>query len=223
MCSAQQDVSDDVTARARIRDTAIRLFGTQGYAKTSVRAIAQEAGTSPGLILHHFGSKDGLRAACDEVVTGSIFADQQNLDSPTAEVIQRLLADANQYQARMSYLSRMLTESSAEGKRLFDQMLAGTKNYLQEQTRTGAMREVSDPDVTALLLTIFGLAPLVLLDHFERGLGYEPFSPEGLARQTLPMLEMFTEGLYTDDSILQAVRNALTDTNPSKDEKEALP
>ena len=57
MCSA---LSPDLTARARIRDAAIECFARQGFA-VSVRAIAAHAGVSPGLVIHHFGSKAGLR------------------------------------------------------------------------------------------------------------------------------------------------------------------
>ena len=34
----------------------------------AIRAIAADAGVSPGLVVHHFGSKDGLREACDRHV-----------------------------------------------------------------------------------------------------------------------------------------------------------
>ena len=57
--------SDDLTTSARIRDAAIAQFGAHGF-NTGVRAIATAAGVSPGLVIHHFGSKDGLRKACDE-------------------------------------------------------------------------------------------------------------------------------------------------------------
>lgn len=41
--------------------TAARLaFGTQGYGATSARAVARAAGVDPSLVLHYFGSKDGL-------------------------------------------------------------------------------------------------------------------------------------------------------------------
>src|SRR4029453_5925987 len=54
-----------LTGRARIRDAAIRLFAERGIAGTTVRDIAREAGVSPGLLRHHFGSKEALREACD--------------------------------------------------------------------------------------------------------------------------------------------------------------
>ena len=61
----------DRTTRARIRDAAIAVFGEQGFS-TGVRAVAAAAGVSPGLVNHHFGSKDGLRAECDAHVLEAI-------------------------------------------------------------------------------------------------------------------------------------------------------
>src|SRR5690606_4589585 len=59
---------DDLTTRARIRDAALDLFPEQGFNRSTVRVIAEKAGVSPGLVLHHFGSKEGLREACDRYV-----------------------------------------------------------------------------------------------------------------------------------------------------------
>ena len=43
-----------------IGTAARRLFARQGYAGTSVRAIAAEAGADPALVIRHFGSKERL-------------------------------------------------------------------------------------------------------------------------------------------------------------------
>jgi len=51
------------TRRALI-DAGLRLFGQQGFAATSVRQLATEAGANIAAIAYHFGSKDGLRLAC---------------------------------------------------------------------------------------------------------------------------------------------------------------
>ena len=61
-------VPDDRTARAVIRDEALRLFAGRGPDAVTVRQIAAAAGVSPGLVIHHFGSKDGLREAVDQYV-----------------------------------------------------------------------------------------------------------------------------------------------------------
>lgn len=37
-----------------------RGFATRGYEATSLRAVATEAGVDPALVIHYFGSKEGL-------------------------------------------------------------------------------------------------------------------------------------------------------------------
>src|SRR6266545_3920627 len=56
---------EDLTARARIRDAALRLFAERGVDGATIRDIAKAAGVSAGLVRHHFGSKEALRDACD--------------------------------------------------------------------------------------------------------------------------------------------------------------
>ena len=46
----------------RILTAARRLFGEHGYDRTTIRAIATEAGSDPGLVMRYFGSKEKLFA-----------------------------------------------------------------------------------------------------------------------------------------------------------------
>ena len=46
--------------RPAILEAAQRAFAERGYEGTSVRAIAAEVGVDPAVVLHFFGSKDGL-------------------------------------------------------------------------------------------------------------------------------------------------------------------
>ncbi|MEU6986481.1 TetR family transcriptional regulator [Streptomyces sp. NPDC046324] len=46
--------------RQAVLDAARRLFGEHGYRGVGVRAIAAEAGVTPGLVMAYFGTKDGL-------------------------------------------------------------------------------------------------------------------------------------------------------------------
>jgi AcrR family transcriptional regulator len=48
------------TSRGTILDVARRQFAAAGYAATSLRAIANESGVDPGVVMHFFGSKNGL-------------------------------------------------------------------------------------------------------------------------------------------------------------------
>ena len=49
-----------VSTRQRILDTALDLFATKGYEKTTMREIAAEAGCSLGLTYRYFASKEEL-------------------------------------------------------------------------------------------------------------------------------------------------------------------
>jgi AcrR family transcriptional regulator len=47
-------------SEARILAAASRLFVERGYERTTIRAIAGAAGVDGGLVMHYFGSKQGL-------------------------------------------------------------------------------------------------------------------------------------------------------------------
>lgn len=46
--------------RRQILDAAFELFANEGYAKTSISAVADKAGVSKGLIYHYFDSKKAM-------------------------------------------------------------------------------------------------------------------------------------------------------------------
>ncbi|GAA0360794.1 TetR family transcriptional regulator [Microbispora corallina] len=46
--------------REAILDAAMRAFAEDGYAGTTIRGVARVAGVDPALVMHFFGSKDGL-------------------------------------------------------------------------------------------------------------------------------------------------------------------
>jgi AcrR family transcriptional regulator len=53
--------------REAIVEEARRQFGERGYRDVTLRAVAQGAGVDPRLVLHYFGSKQGLFAASVEL------------------------------------------------------------------------------------------------------------------------------------------------------------
>lgn len=58
---------DSVKTRQTLLDAARRRFAIDGYAATTVRDIADDAGVNVALIGRYFGSKEGLFEACLEV------------------------------------------------------------------------------------------------------------------------------------------------------------
>ncbi|MFC0682648.1 TetR family transcriptional regulator [Lysobacter korlensis] len=212
--------TEDFTTRARIRDAAVLLFGQRGFAGTSVRTVAEAAAVSPGLVIHHFGSKDGLRAECDRFVVDSFLGQKSELSgAEAAAAIQGWLSDLDAFRPRIDYLARMLTDTSPAADSLFDALLAGTAGMLEEQVAAGIMREPIDPQVTAAYLTVYGIVPLLLRRQLGRALGEDDLTPELIRRSTLPILDLYTHGLYADDRILTAAREALDRTSGPRSDK----
>jgi len=208
--SARTASNTDLTARVRIRAAAVRLFGAGGFADTSVRAIAAEAGVSPGLVLHHFGSKEGLKRACDEYVAGELIdtevaTSQQDLIG----AMRRWLAEPDAYLAEFDYLTRMLLEGSHAGDLLFDTLVDRTEKMLGEGIESGQMNHFSDLGTTALVVALCGLAPLVMGRQVSRALGEDGLNAKVLQRLALPVMELFTHGLYATPELLEATRAAM--------------
>lgn len=204
MCSAQRD---DLTARARIRDAALTRFGQEGFG-VSVRAIAEEAGVSPGLVIHHFGSKEKLRAACDEYVL--------RLTSETkSEVVTRMsathflqqLAEVDGYGDVFGYLMRSLRSGGQVASALFERMVQDVEAYLAEGERAGTIKPSRDPAARARYAVSLSLGSLML--HTTMRPQDADQDPSTVLREwvdayMLPALELYTEGLLLDSTFLEA-------------------
>jgi len=197
---------EDLTTRARIRDAAVDLFGREGFERTTVRAIAAAAGVSPALVVHHYGSKDRLRAACEEhlldlVKQGKAAA----LAGGEAPSVQGYLAQVAGAEPLMRYLSRTLTDGGEAARRVFTGMVEDTVDYLAAAERAGTVRPTEDPTGRATVLVSWGLANLVLGPLIQHALD-DTDQPTAMARVAGPALEVYTHGLFTDARFLEAFR-----------------
>jgi AcrR family transcriptional regulator len=213
---------EDATASARIRDAAIALFGARGFDRTSVREIAAEAGVSPALVIHHFGSKEALREACDQWLTTRLIGEKAHPSGPElAATMREWLDDPEQFRTYIDYFATMLADGTEGGNRLFDRLVHDTAAMLDAGVGDGSMRKSSDPEMRALLITLYGLAPLLLRDQLARAMGTPLASAAAIRRMTRPTLELYTHGLYTDTHILDAAAAALDDIAATGDTPES--
>lgn len=218
MCSARAEEprrpADDRTARARIRDAALDRLSAPGSGRVSLRSIAEDAGVSPALVVHHFGSLAGLRRACDEHVLDGLRAQVAEATDgrpvSTAD-FRAAIADAG---PMMRYLSRALVDDNASAGALFDELVAMSGDYLRDGEQQGWIRPSRDPEARAALLVTFELGLLVLQQHLSRALGEDVTAPAGAERWSRAALELYTDGLLTDDRFL----TALTAEGPSNPE-----
>lgn len=188
----------DLTARARIRDAALVRFGTDGIAGTSVRAVAADAGVSPALVVHHFGSKEGLRQACDDYVLNAI---RSGGEAAATEALGEVLQAATSVRR---YLARALLDDTPAAGALFAEIVERTEAWLATGVEEGWVRASADARARAVTYVSWLLAPLVLGAHVGRLLGGDPAETATAVRGARAGLEMLTNGLFADDRWLTA-------------------
>jgi len=200
-----RSVPDDRTARAVIRDEALRLFASHGPGGVTVRQIAAAAGVSPGLVLHHFGSKEGLRRAVDEHVLGLFdrmlgemtgvhaadLYDPQASGSVAEAIVTHLPAGS----PVPAYLRRLLLADGDAGRELFRRLFRLSAATLDALAATGMAARGSDPPVRAAFLLVNDLAVLMLRDHLTDVLGTDPLSGPGMTRWASEVLAIYGAGL----------------------------
>lgn len=220
--STHDSSSDDLTARARIRDAALRRFGEHGVHRTTVREIAADAGVSPGLVLHHFGSKHGLREACDAFVVDLVaqkadWTRQGAPDSPMPSALSGMMAQPTHV---LRYLTRALVEDSPAAAALFDDMLAQTEQTLAAGEDSGLLTASDDRHARAAVVLVWQLGALVLSPHLSRAIGGDALAWPAMGRWTRAALELFTDGLFVDDRWFKAFADqdprALADVDPNQ-------
>ncbi|MFJ6674850.1 TetR family transcriptional regulator [Actinosynnema sp. NPDC091369] len=192
-----RSATSDLTARARIRDAALARFGTDGIAGASLRAIAADAGVSPALVVHHFGSKEGLRQACDEHVLAAVEVD----DDLDVTALADLVAGATPVRR---YLARALLDGTDSAAALFARIVDRTEKWLAAGEEAGRVRPSGDARARAVVYVSWQFAPLLLGEHVGRLLGGDPAEADTAARGARAGLEMLTGGVFTDERWLTA-------------------
>lgn len=208
---------DDLTARARIRDAALRLFAERGIAAATVRDIARQAGVSSGLLRHHFGSKEALRDACDSYAMDRMkqfreqflaegrVADQAFLGSvfPTVRLLQQ-------------YLIRSMMDGSPAAAAMFDDAVKQGEEWFAQQGYG-----FDDPRAASAVVAAMKIGVFLLEDHVSRALGVDVRSPAGFARMNRGFVDIFARPLLSPELAdhLHAVLDRLTDeTKGARDE-----
>ena len=199
--SLGERAAEDLTARARIRDAALRLFAERGPGGATIRDIAKAAGVSGGLVRHHFGSKDGLRAACDA------YALEQIVRIKEQAVRDGRVADAGFLSAAhptilltYRYFARSLVDGSPSAAAMFDEMVGLTEAWLA-QNHPG---EITDPHAYAALFVAMETGLLAMHAQLSRALGAGIFTREGHLRMSRAKLDFYSVPLLSPELAAQA-------------------
>ncbi|MEU9806431.1 TetR family transcriptional regulator [Mycobacterium sp. NPDC050853] len=195
---------EDLTATARIRDAAIKLWGEQGFG-ASVRAIAEAAGVSPGLVIHHYGSKEGLRQAVDGYLLEYIRSEKsRTLTSNDPKVWLDALDEIESFAPMVRYLLHSVQSGGEPGRAFLQRSIHDAEQYLDDGVRAGTIKPSRDPKGRALWVSLTGVGALAI---------YVQMYPDDDLRTILrrysdelifPAIEIYTEGLMTDPTMLDA-------------------
>ena len=200
-----RSASDDRTAIARIRDAAIEQYGQHGF-NVGLRTIAESAGVSAALVIHHFGSKEGLRKACDDYIAEQIReAKSESLQTsdPTAWLAQ--MAEIESYAPMMAYLVRSMQSGSELAKSFWRRMIENAEQYMEEGVQSGLLKPSRDPRARAKYL---GLASgggfLLYLQMHDNPSDLRAVLRDYGEEMVLPALEVYSQGLMTDSTMYDA-------------------
>jgi TetR/AcrR family fatty acid metabolism transcriptional regulator len=196
----------ETARRAQILAAAIGAIAELGYGQASLARIAEAAGTSKGVIIYHFGSRDELiKELVAELVAKAgaymrprIEAEQTGTGMLRAYIESNLTFMAANRSHVAATVEIALNARAADGSRLYDSAyhdmsVAAVQELLVHFQGTGEFLSSFDPLVMALAIraAIDSMAPLLARDpgldvgHHARELAnlfLRATSPEGSHR-----------------------------------------
>jgi len=178
------DTRDAILAVAR------RRFATRGYDATSLRGIATEANVDPALVIHYFGTKEGLFVAATGLPVGlsELFANVAAL--PLHDCVQALvrgylqLVDSDKSRNAILALVRSAVSN--------DKAAAMLREFLTAELLPVIARLTGHPDahlraslVAAQLIGIATLRHVIRLEPLVRA------SPDEIVTLATPAIEQY--------------------------------
>lgn len=221
MSSAERGQPTELTAKTTIRNRALELFAEHGYNGVSLRDIAAAADVSPALIVHHFGSKAGLKQQVDDYAIALVTLLSERHADP--EVAARMAEQVRKFVQKegcvdftdslaaidqtdlpwpilgdsplLAYLRRLLIEDDDASRTALVRMHTTTVTQLHALHASGHINAGSDPATRAAVLLAHDLASLLLRGPLTRILGVDPLSKEGAEKWATEVQTIYHSGL----------------------------
>ena len=191
--------TDDLTAYARIRNAALELFSEKGPARSSIREIARRAAVSPGLVQHHFGTKENLARAVNEFVISdalTVLADLPDDTEQRSEVFgarMHAIARARPYGIR--YMARLVAERDPTGLQMFDALVKQGVASLEGMRERGQLPDGLDLEWASIHVVNFNLAAFLFEPAVTNTLGEPLITEEGIDRFIAAASQLLTRAI----------------------------
>jgi AcrR family transcriptional regulator len=193
---------EDLMAAARIRNAAMERFAEAGLADTSIRDVAKAAGTSPGLVQHHFKTKAKLREAVNEYVSSIVvdafgqLPDDESSEDPIQAAGDRITAFVSANPTALRYVGRALVEGDPAARRVFDAFVGVIRANLERLAKQGSLHADLDLEWAAMHLVSFNLATILFEDAISDNLPAPLFGSEELRRWNVATTELYRRGMF---------------------------
>lgn len=183
---------------------ALSCFAVRGIAATPLRAVAEAANVSIGLVQHHFRTKAALTAAVDQHVLQMVneALEPRKLPEPPHDGLneagRRLTALMAERPDIVMYLGRALAEGSAFGSVIFAGLLGISTAQREHFVAQGNIHPDLDPDWAAINAVILRVGAIILHPYIELHLGEPFFTEQQLHRWDAAVTGLIRQGLFLD-------------------------
>ncbi|ASL09993.1 TetR family transcriptional regulator [Mycobacterium intracellulare subsp. chimaera] len=192
--------------KERIRDAALNCFAVRGIAATTLRAVAEAAEVSIGLVQHHFRTKEALTAAVNQYVlqvVGDALEAAALPEEPSDgldEAGRRLTSLMAERPELITYVGRALAEGGAFGSVIFTGLLGISAGQRDEFSRRATPHPDLDPDWAALNPLILRVGAIILHPYIELYLRESFFTEPQLRRWDAAVTGLIRHGQFLGDA-----------------------
>ena len=151
----------------------------------TVREIAAAAGVSPGLVMHHYGAKDGLKDAVDrravaffEEMIGELARTGE--EGAGASLAELFAARLETEPVMADYIRRLLLDGGEAADALFTKLFDATVAGMRSLAEAGIVRPAQDERIRTAFLLANDLSLVLLRRQITRVTGTDPLTREGL-------------------------------------------
>ncbi len=189
--------------KTQILDTAEELFSDNGYAATSIRRIADDAGVNPALVHYYFGNKRALLQKVMERVLeplGQAIAAMNDRPEASPDIIAGLLLSMTSEHPNIPrLLTREVLLPGGEMQQYFTDNMAphlggALPALLSREKSAGRLRQDADPAISALLILAVCTFPFIARALAEPVLGIN-FDEDGIEILKQQVTKLLKQGM----------------------------
>lgn len=226
--------SEEQDARQRILNAALTEFGQHGFRGASIRRIARLAGVSPALIQYHFGTKEGLRTACDTWALGW-------LDSHWIEGLEHgrysdpayLSGAMSSAEPILGYLVTAFASNSSVASTWYDRVRHRMRDILHDGLIGPPVTEEDDIDAVSAVMAAMALGITLFYKEIARVLETEDLPEQTMLRVGRARLLLAPERIVGPefreqsragiDAYAEAIDAASSDDTANSDDSTSSP